>query len=141
MDDLTLRDRTDISDRSRGVALILAAVLGVFGGHRFYAGKPVSGVAMILTLGGMGLWWLYDVILITSGAFRDDEERRLVRWWEPNPLLDPDGRSLPQLDMLFDAVEQLRSELGDLDERVDFMERVLAQAKEPHALQAGTKDR
>jgi hypothetical protein len=138
MDDLTLRTPTDISDRSRGVALILATVLGVFGGHRFYAGKPVSGVAMILTLGGLGFWWLYDVILIASGSFRDDEEHRLVRWWEPNPLVDPDARTLPQVELLFDAVEQLRSELGDLDERVDFMERVLAQAKETHALQAGT---
>lgn len=137
MDNLMLTNRTDISDHSRGVALILATVLGVFGGHRFYAGKPVSGVAMILTLGGLGLWWLYDVILIAAGAFRDDGDRRLVRWWEPNPLMDPDIRTLPQMELLFEAVEQLRSELGDLDERVDFMERVLARTKEAHALQPG----
>ena len=92
MNDLTLRGATDISDRSRGVALILAAVLGVFGGHRFYAGKPLSGVAMLLTLGGLGLWWLYDVIVITAGSFRDDEDRRLISWWEPTPLVDPDIR-------------------------------------------------
>jgi hypothetical protein len=139
MNELTLRGATDISDRSRGVALILAAVLGVFGGHRFYAGKPLSGVAMLLTLGGMGLWWLYDVIVITAGGFRDDEDRRLVRWWEPNPLVDPDVRSSPQFEMVLDALDELRSEMGDLHERVDFMERILAQVKEPGALESGTR--
>ncbi len=139
MNQLTLRGATDISDRSRGVALILATVLGVFGGHRFYAGKPLSGVAMILTLGGLGLWWLYDVIVITAGSFRDDEDRRLIRWWEPNPLVDPDLRSLPQYEMVLDALDELRSEMGDLHERVDFMERILAQVKEPRALESGSR--
>ena len=139
MNDLTLHGATDISDRSRGVALILAAVLGVFGGHRFYAGKPLSGVAMLLTLGGLGLWWLYDVIVITAGSFRDDEDRRLIRWWEPNPLVDPDVRSLPQFEMVLDALDELRSDMGDLHERVDFMERILAQVKEPGALEAGSR--
>jgi hypothetical protein len=139
MNQLTLRGATDISDRSRGVALILAAVLGVFGGHRFYAGKPLSGVAMLLTLGGMGLWWLYDVIVITAGGFRDDEDRRLVRWWEPNPLVDPDVRSSPQFEMVLDALDELRSEMGDLHERLDFMERILAQVKEPGALESGSR--
>ena len=44
------------SDKSRGVALALAIVLGVFGGHRFYVGKTGTGILMAATLGGDGLW-------------------------------------------------------------------------------------
>ena len=125
---------TDISDRSRGLALVLAGVLGVFGGHRFYAGKPLSGVLMICTLGGMGLWWLYDVILITAGAFRDEEGKRLLRWWESSPVPGMDSRMVQQLEVVLEELDVMRGEMGELGERVDFMERVLAKVKEPGAL-------
>ncbi|HLB38655.1 MAG TPA: NINE protein, partial [Gemmatimonadales bacterium] len=61
----------EISDRTRGVALPMAVLLGVFGGHRFYVGKIGTGLLMLGTLGGFGLWWLYDVILVAAGEFRD----------------------------------------------------------------------
>ena len=61
------------SEKSRGVATALAAILGLFGAHRFYLGKSESGALMLLTLGGLGIWWLYDLILVASGSFRDDE--------------------------------------------------------------------
>jgi hypothetical protein len=125
---------TETSDKSRGVALVLAGILGIFGGHRFYAGKPVSGVLMVCTLGGLGLWWLYDVILITAGAFRDEEGKRLVRWWESSPLPGFDSRVMQQLEVTLEELDLLRGEMGELGERVDFMERVLAKAKEPGAL-------
>ncbi|MEP7176527.1 MAG: TM2 domain-containing protein, partial [Gemmatimonadales bacterium] len=57
------------SDKSRGVALALAFLLGIFGGHRFYAGKPGTGILMALTVGGAGLWYVYDLILVASGGF------------------------------------------------------------------------
>ena len=58
----------ETSDKSRGVALALAAILGVFGGHRFYVGKTGTGVLMAVTVGGVGLWYLYDLILVASGS-------------------------------------------------------------------------
>ena len=51
---------SDSSDKSRGVALALAVFLGVFGAHRFYVGKVNSGILMACTLGGLGIWYLYD---------------------------------------------------------------------------------
>ncbi|MEZ0335194.1 MAG: NINE protein [Gemmatimonadales bacterium] len=44
------------SERSRGVTLALAAILGPFGAHRFYVGKNGTGMLMLGTLGGLGVW-------------------------------------------------------------------------------------
>ena len=62
--------------RSRGVALALSVLGGIFGLHRFYTGHTKTGVWMGLTLGGLGVWYLYDVIVIAAGDFRDSEGRR-----------------------------------------------------------------
>jgi hypothetical protein len=108
------------SEKSRGVALALATVLGVFGGHRFYVGKTGTGVLMAATLGGLGLWWLYDMILVASGSFRDAEDR-LVRRWDPEEATGG-GVSAEVMDEL----DQLRQQVAELAERVDFAERLLA---------------
>src|SRR5216117_4345838 len=73
-------EAADTSERSRAVALGLAVVGGVFGLHRFYTGRAQSGVWMCLTLGGLGIWYLYDVVVIAAGDFRDGDGRRVVRW-------------------------------------------------------------
>ena len=61
-------------------ALLLCFFLGVFGAHRFYAGKKWTGVLQLLTLGGFGIWWLVDFILIATGHFRDAEGDRITEW-------------------------------------------------------------
>jgi hypothetical protein len=109
------------SDKSRGVALALAAVLGLFGGHRFYVDKTGTGVLMAVTLGGLGLWWIYDLILVASGSFRD-AEGRLVRRWDPE---EPDPAALMSGEVL-DELDALRQQVAELAERVDFAERLLA---------------
>jgi TM2 domain-containing protein len=109
------------SDKSRGVALALATVLGPFGGHRFYVGKTGTGTLMALTLGGLGLWWIYDLILVASGSFRDIEGR-LVRRWDPEEAL----ASGPTPAEVLDELEMLRHQVADLAERVDFTERLLS---------------
>ena len=38
------------------VVLLLAFFLGFIGAHRFYVGKNGTGILMILTVGGIGLW-------------------------------------------------------------------------------------
>src|SRR4051812_20377707 len=68
------------SNKSRGVATALAALLGVFGAHRFYVGKTGTGVLMLCSVGGLGIWYLYDLILVAAGSFRDAEGRLVVRW-------------------------------------------------------------
>ena len=111
------------SDKSRGVAFVLALVLGVFGAHRFYAGKVGTGLLQLGTLGGLGIWYLYDVILVASGGFRDKEGRLISRW-------DPETRETGEIpEQILDELYALRSEVAELSERVDFTERLLAQPR------------
>jgi len=124
-----------VSERSRGVALGLSIVLGMVGGHRFYVGKIGTGLGMLFTFGGFGLWWLHDIILVSTGEFTDIDGRRLVRW----DVNDPLGRAFPrgaerQIATLTQDVDALRAQLGDLAERVDFAERMLAQQRERNSL-------
>lgn len=65
------------SPYNRVVALVLCWFLGVFGVHRFYTGKFLSGVLMLLTGGGFGIWWIYDFIILLLGRFKDSEGRVL----------------------------------------------------------------
>jgi TM2 domain len=64
-------------------ALLFCILLGFLGIHRFYLGKIGTGVLMALTLGGLGVWNLVDLILIAVGSFRDTENKRVFRWLEP----------------------------------------------------------
>lgn len=114
----------DSSDKSRAVALVLAILVGMFGIHRFYVGKVGTGILMLFTLGGLGVWYLYDLVLIVSGVFRDADGRRLIAW-EPG---DEEMR-LPMSAEVMEELEALRAEVAELAERVDFTERLLSQPR------------
>jgi hypothetical protein len=68
------------SPKSRLAAALLAWFLGVFGVHRFYVGKIGTGVLMIITLGGLGIWVIIDFIWILVGSFTDKQGRVLSNW-------------------------------------------------------------
>jgi TM2 domain-containing membrane protein YozV len=127
----------EVSDRSRGVALALSSVLGVFGCHRFYVGKVGSGLCQLFTFGGLGIWYLYDVIMVASGSFRDAEGRRLVNWGETDTDRTSSQLTDERVEMLLDEIDQMRAEMGDVIERVDFMERVLARQRDREGLPHG----
>ncbi len=68
------------SDRRILPAFLLAFLLGIFGAHRFYAGKIGTGILQMFTVGGLGIWLLIDWILILCGAFKDKEGRKINQW-------------------------------------------------------------
>ena len=117
---------SNTSDKSRGVALALSVFLGVFGAHRFYVGKINSGILMACTLGGFGVWYLYDCIVVGAGQFTDADGRILRRW---DPEIPEAGEGTLPAEVL-DELRALRSEVADLAERVDFAERLLARPGE-----------
>jgi len=125
---------SDVSKRSRGVALGLCAVGGFFGLHRFYVDKPKTAIAMILTFGGCGFWLFYDLVLIAAGEFRDSEELPLRNWgvsetsYAQRRLTARAEQRVNELEEQFDG---LRQQFNDLAERVDFAERMLAKQREP----------
>ncbi|MDO5754502.1 Ltp family lipoprotein [Arthrobacter sp.] len=60
------------------VTWLLSWFLGGLGIDRFYLGKVGSGVAKLLTFGGLGIWVIIDIILVLAGAQRDKAGRRLA---------------------------------------------------------------
>lgn len=67
-------------NEKRGYLLIFALwfFLGLFGAHRFYAGKIGTGILMILLLitGITFLWWIVDAFLMMGWINKHNEALR-----------------------------------------------------------------
>lgn len=60
-----------VSEKNWLITLLLCIFIGALGIHRFYVGKTGTGILMILTFGGFGIWVLVDIIMIATNAFTD----------------------------------------------------------------------
>ena len=58
---------------------LLTFFVGVLGVHRFYVGKIGTGFLMLLTLGGLGVWFLVDLILVVTGQFSNKDGQKIPR--------------------------------------------------------------
>ena len=126
------------SARSRGVALVLCSLGGVFGLHRFYSGRVESGIWMAVTLGGLGMWWLYDMVVLIAGEFRDGDGLPLREWGPAEVAVGRAGINARHVAQLTERLEQMEQQLGELAERMDFTERLLTQQRERDRLAKGS---
>ena len=65
------------SDKEYMVALLFSIFLGYLGIDRFYMGQVGIGIGKLLTLGGCGIWYLIDIILIATRSSNDAQGRPL----------------------------------------------------------------
>lgn len=70
---------SETSEKTMISAALLCFFLGSLGVHRFYVGKTGSGLGMLFTGGGCGIWALIDFIMILTGSFTDSENKPLKR--------------------------------------------------------------
>jgi hypothetical protein len=75
----TARQIPDVfSDKDFTTALLLSIFLGGLGIDRFYLGYTGLGIAKLLTLGGLGIWSLVDMIMIATRNVGDVQGRALA---------------------------------------------------------------
>ena len=66
------------SDKKRSTAFLLSYLLGYLGADRFYLGQSMLGVFKLLSCGGLGIWYLVDLILNALGEMKDAEGKLLL---------------------------------------------------------------
>jgi hypothetical protein len=60
-----------LTPKDWSVTFLLCVFLGPFGVHRFYTGYTKIGLVQLFTLGGFGIWWMIDIILILAKKYKD----------------------------------------------------------------------
>jgi len=77
---MTEKTTVEPSPKKRLIALLLCIFFGWTGIHRYYVDKIGTGLALMFTFGGFGLWIPVDILLILFGIFKDSEGKPLKQW-------------------------------------------------------------
>ncbi|WP_260848251.1 TM2 domain-containing protein [Brevibacterium aurantiacum] len=97
------------ANRSFFVTWLLSLLLGFLGADRLYTGRFLTGGLKLVSLGGLGLWWVIDLVIVMAGGLRYDNRplRGYDSWkevaWIATGFLLIIGYSL-QLDELVQAL-------------------------------------
>jgi len=70
----------NVSSKSRLAVTLLAYFLGPFGAHRFYLEKIGTGILMLFTFGGFGIWALIDFVMAVCGEMKDADGKPITKW-------------------------------------------------------------
>ncbi|CUH75945.1 TM2 domain-containing protein [Tritonibacter multivorans] len=70
---------TAFSEKKFVPAVLLCFFLGGLGVHRFYLGKVGTGILMLLTFGGLGIWTIIDFVRLVIGSLKDKDDLPLAR--------------------------------------------------------------
>ena len=69
----TLSKKAGESEKNWWTTLFLSFFLGCFGADRFYLNQPILGFLKLITIGGGGIWWFIDLLLLWLNALKDAE--------------------------------------------------------------------
>ena len=102
------------SDKLILPTFFLCLLLGFFGAHRFYVGKIGTGLLQLITLGGLGIWALIDLVMILCGVFTDSGGNPITKWTGEQLMVD-DTR----------LIQEIHQGLSRMEERIEILETIL----------------
>ena len=73
-------DVSEIKGQRWEYVLAFSFFLGVFGVDRFITGRWELGLVKLFTFGGIGIWYLVDLILIGTENFKDGDGNKILRY-------------------------------------------------------------
>ena len=73
-------DVSEIKGQRWEYVLAFSFFFGVFGVDRFITGRWVLGLLKLFTIGGIGIWYLVDLILIGTENFKDGDGNYILRY-------------------------------------------------------------
>ena len=68
-----------MNQKKWSTALVLSILLGGLGVDRFYMGYTVLGILKLITMGGVGIWWLIDLVMIATNKLPDASGQPLAK--------------------------------------------------------------
>jgi TM2 domain-containing membrane protein YozV len=74
-----IKDEKTYSTKSWSTALILSVIFGGVGFDRFYLGYGFLGFLKFITLGGLGFWYIIDLVLIGANKIKDNNGLELKK--------------------------------------------------------------
>ncbi len=63
-------DTKTAANRSFVITWLLSMLFGILGLDRFYTGRYLTGALKLLSLGGLGIWWIIDLGIVLAGGLR-----------------------------------------------------------------------
>lgn len=99
--------------KSKSTAIILSILLGNSGIDRFYLGYTGLGIVKLLTVGGFGIWWIIDLVMICVGSLKpangsdyketyENEQKERQRYIEPQSSSNSKRMDLRELYSLYE---------------------------------------
>jgi TM2 domain-containing membrane protein YozV len=61
------------SEKDYLATLLLSIFVGMLGVDRFYLGNVGTGILKLVTIGGLGIWFVLDIFLIATKQMKDSE--------------------------------------------------------------------